>query len=333
MKQAWIVILILSVAAHLTALSPRSSHAGSSADDLAKAIKDLGADKFADREKAMQLLWAAGADAKPLLDIARDYADPEVSMRARQLLQNINLGLQPGTPENICVLVRKYGETDPDSRHEIVRELIDLGPAAHPPLVALGRAQPDIDQRMYSFWPLLERASEKIQAVITLADPPAQTVDDAITLARLCMDIFPEDISPLVDLVIRLAEKNDQKRVRSLFDPVRKHFDNHLAKQPDDAEALNNVAWLCAIARQDLERATQRARQAIKLRPDTAAYMDTLAELEFVQGHQAAAIDWIQRCLKTDPDSRYFQAQLKRFQANDTKSRPPFALAREPEQQ
>jgi tetratricopeptide (TPR) repeat protein len=331
MKRPWFITLSWLLTGYLAVMSHGSSPATPTADDLARAVKDLGADKFADREKAMHLLWSAGADAIPLLEKTRDDSDPEVSMRARQLLQNIALGLRPDTPEPVRALVMNYNAADIDSRDELVRQLIDLGPPSHPPLIALARLQPDIDQRMYAFWPLLERTTEKIQAAMTLAEPPGQVLDDAVTLARLCMDVFPEDISPLVDLAVRLAERDDQKRIRTLFDPMLKHFDNHLAKQPDDTEALNNVAWLCAIVRQDLERATHRARQAVNLRPNTAAYMDTLAELEFVQGNHAAAVDWMKRCLKISPDLPYFQAQLKRFETKDTKSHPPFALARESE--
>jgi len=57
--------------------------------DAAKLVRDLGADDFATREAAMKKLRAMGPAAAPALEQAADNDDPEVKMRARQLLQKV----------------------------------------------------------------------------------------------------------------------------------------------------------------------------------------------------------------------------------------------------
>ena len=57
--------------------------------DAAKLVRDLGADGFATREAAMQKLRAMGPAAAPALEQGAENDDPEVKMRARQLLERV----------------------------------------------------------------------------------------------------------------------------------------------------------------------------------------------------------------------------------------------------
>jgi Tfp pilus assembly protein PilF len=93
------------------------------------------------------------------------------------------------------------------------------------------------------------------------------------------MDIFPEDISPVLELVIRLGDLDQNEQANRLFDAIVQHYEKHLAVSPEDADALNNIAWLCALTRQHLDRAVVYAEKATKLQPNTSAYLDTLAEI------------------------------------------------------
>src|ERR1700722_14940841 len=56
---------------------------------LAKLIADLGADEYQARENANQELAKLGAAAAPALIQALDSADPEVSTRAKQVLESL----------------------------------------------------------------------------------------------------------------------------------------------------------------------------------------------------------------------------------------------------
>jgi tetratricopeptide (TPR) repeat protein len=318
--QATFLYVVYSVTAMAATPSP---------EELARAVKNLGADEFPVREEATRFLWEAGTEAQAMLEKVRDDPDPEVSQRARQLLQYLQFGIRPDMPDKIRDLITRYREAKEDNRHAIIEDLVKAGPVAYPALVALGRMEPDAEKRMAAFWPLIELTFEKAQAAVTLAEPSPDLLKEAVALSLVCIKIFPEDISPVVGLVIRMADRGLEAQARELFAQVIAHFEGYLAKNPNDEEALNNLAWLCALTRQDLAKATERSRKAVELSPKSAAYLDTLAELQFIQGHQKEALELMKQCLKLEPDSPYFQAQLKRFEANDTKSRPPVNLAGE----
>ncbi len=58
---------------------------------VARLIKDLGNDDFAVRRSATQRLARLGPDSRPQLEAALDDADPEVRLRAAQLLEKLQL--------------------------------------------------------------------------------------------------------------------------------------------------------------------------------------------------------------------------------------------------
>jgi tetratricopeptide (TPR) repeat protein len=322
MKLAQAIFFYLVCAAVTLSATPSS-------DDIARAVKDLGAEAFKDREAATRFLWEAGADAREALEKVRDDPDPEVSQRARRLLRNIEYGIRPDTPQRVRDLVLEFETAREDARSRIVEDLVRAGPVAYQPLAALGRWEPDPERRMATFWPLIELTGEKSQAALTMAEPSEELLNEVVALARVCMQVFPEDISPAVELVVRLADRGMEGRAKDLFGAMVTRFNAYLAKNPDDAEALNNLAWLGALTRQDLAKSTERSRRAVALRPNTAAYIDTLAELQFIQGHQKEALELMQQCRKLEPDSPYFKAQIERFEKNDAKSKPPLSVVGE----
>ncbi len=58
--------------------------------DLASLVAELGAPRYADRQRATEVLLSRGADVKPLLEAARESRDPEVRHRAEWLLDTID---------------------------------------------------------------------------------------------------------------------------------------------------------------------------------------------------------------------------------------------------
>ncbi len=102
-------------------------------------------------------------------------------------------------------------------------------------------------------------------------------------------------------------------------------YERAIAENPEDAESLNNLAWLYATCEderfRDDSRALILAQQAAALQP-AAHILDTLAESYFVNGFYEAAIDAEQMALEAADENRgYYQKQLEKFMAAKKKNR------------
>jgi tetratricopeptide (TPR) repeat protein len=107
------------------------------------------------------------------------------------------------------------------------------------------------------------------------------------------------------------------------FDQAQTAYARAIAENPDDVNALNNMAWLLATCPQtairDPEKAVPLARRAVRLHADDYT-LDTLATALFETGRVAEAIAVQQRAIaicRGKPDSDkldYLVAQLRRFQ-------------------
>ena len=96
-----------------------------------------------------------------------------------------------------------------------------------------------------------------------------------------------------------------------------KTYKQALDLAPDNAELLNDIAWLYATADEPGFRrpkeALMYASMAAKLKP-AAHILDTLAESLFINGYTEKAIATEEEALKRNPSRReYYQTQLKRF--------------------
>ena len=84
---------------------------------------------------------------------------------------------------------------------------------------------------------------------------------------------------------------------------------------PESAMAHNNLAWLDSRSRRNLDDAFYHAQRAITLLPDSAAYMDTMAEVHFANGDREKALDWSGRAIKLTPFDQELQGQRERFES------------------
>ncbi|HMC10602.1 MAG TPA: hypothetical protein VKH44_04905, partial [Pirellulaceae bacterium] len=75
-------------------------------------------------------------------------------------------------------------------------------------------------------------------------------------------------------------------------------------------------AWLCAISHRKLDEAQRLAELAVKLDPDQAAYVDTLAEVYFQQGKREAAVELSRRAVELSPNGAEMKRRLKHFEAD-----------------
>jgi hypothetical protein len=104
---------------------------------------------------------------------------------------------------------------------------------------------------------------------------------------------------------------------------------------PDE---LNNYAWTIAIApdvtREELEAALLLAERAVtETNRSEATILDTLAEVQFGLGMDAAAISAIDEAIALEPDDNYYHEQRRRFSGERARGdRPEYVppMFREP---
>lgn len=104
---------------------------------------------------------------------------------------------------------------------------------------------------------------------------------------------------------------------RAAYGQAVVHYETAIGLDPQNVEALNNLAWLyatCEVAayRQPI-KALQHALAAAAIRPDPHV-LDTLAESYYANGRFQDAIGAISAALeKKPPDEAYYRRQLQRF--------------------
>ena len=110
----------------------------------------------------------------------------------------------------------------------------------------------------------------------------------------------------------------DLYHLRGQYREAMGHYQQALAIDPDQAEVLNNLAWLLLTAEQeelrDPPRALELALRADRLRPDQAFILDTLATAWWLNDRPERAVAAARAALATNPaDRRYYQQQLEKF--------------------
>ena len=96
------------------------------------------------------------------------------------------------------------------------------------------------------------------------------------------------------------------------YDQAITFFSKAIELNPADHSSMNNLAWVYAIQRIQLEEGIRLSLRALRLRPNSPTYLDTLAELYFVTGDVARALEIIRQAIALDPDQPELRAHLRR---------------------
>lgn len=213
-----LALLILSASA--TVAPPASG------DDQAR---NLGAERYAEREAALNLLWQEGLESEDLL---RDYAksdDPEVAWRARRILQMIELRLAPDTSPRILALVESFLQASSKAaRDAAFEELLKL--EAYPQLVRLPRQLSNSQTRS-----LYERRVDKLVAGLAAELILEKKDEEALTLLSEARD------SPAGNL--RYIALASAMGLREQLDPELTEADRmRFARWAGDLDAVRELA-------------------------------------------------------------------------------------------
>ena len=151
----------------------------------------------------------------------------------------------------------------------------------------------------------------------------AGKTDEALKEVRLCLAGLPGDIDGPIHFVPDLEKHGRKKEADEVFGQVFRHYDQVCRAYPKSAQHHNSLAWLAVCCRRQLDAALEHARKAVELAPDTASYLDTLAEIHYQRGDKAEALRLMKKCIELDPRNDYFPKQVKRFKAPGPPSETP----------
>jgi tetratricopeptide (TPR) repeat protein len=147
--------------------------------------------------------------------------------------------------------------------------------------------------------------------------------DDAKVEIARSQSCIPGQVELAIHVVPELDLKGRKADADALFASSLAPYADLLKTYPRSAFVLNQVAWISACCRRDLDQASKHVRKALDLDPDNPAYLDTQAEVLFQLGKQAEAIAAQKKAIALSPDRKYFVKQLKRIEAGDAKAPRP----------
>jgi tetratricopeptide (TPR) repeat protein len=139
----------------------------------------------------------------------------------------------------------------------------------------------------------------------------------------MCLDALPGDINVPVALLPELEKRGRKKEAADLFEQYWGVHESFCKDDPQSAWGHNNLAWLGARCRRNLDEALKHAQTATELAPDYAGYLDTLAEVHFQRGEKEKALEVMKKCVALEPRYAYFRKQIKRFEAGDPNAELP----------
>ncbi len=114
--------------------------------------------------------------------------------------------------------------------------------------------------------------------------------DEARTALQESARLEPKN--PLVPVALGAlsAQQGMEEQAKGRRVEARRAYQEALRLDPRQALALNNLAWMAAEDRTNLDEALGFAEKATQLKPKTAEFQDTLAEVHRVRGDKARAL-------------------------------------------
>lgn len=139
--------------------------------------------------------------------------------------------------------------------------------------------------------------------------------EEAVAEAERARAAWPGNIELALVLVPLLDEAGRNAEANTVFEGVRAVAERRVRAFPEAPGPRNDLAWLRAKCGRELDGALADAERAVELEPDSAAYVDTLAEVHFRRGNAKRAAELAKRCLELEPDGEHYREQWDRFRA------------------
>ena len=132
---------------------------------------------------------------------------------------------------------------------------------------------------------------------------------------RETLKLTPNHPDAVIALVELLRKRGAAQEAAELVKASSESYRARINEQPDDAEGYNNLAWLLANTDTSLDEARKFSNKSLEIQPDTAAYLDTLAEVHLRLGQPARAVEFQKQAIELEPESLDLTERLKKFEA------------------
>ncbi|HTW95301.1 MAG TPA: HEAT repeat domain-containing protein [Tepidisphaeraceae bacterium] len=123
------------------------------------------------------------------------------------------------------------------------------------------------------------------------------------------------DATTACDIIPALKAWHRTAEAERLFARPYRILRRQLDDDPENAMTENDLAWLEARCDENVSEALRLATAAVNAMPRNAAFIDTLADVNFQMGRFRQAAQLEQRALSLTPDDVFMAGQLKTFQA------------------
>jgi hypothetical protein len=241
-------VLGLSLLFVLTVPAATQTSAAPTTEQIARWIRELGADDFETRENASKQLWQAGRAAETAVREAARSSDAEVSRRAQELADKFRWGIYPDTPAKVVELILRYQRSEATAKLAIVKELFDQGGPGCGALLKIVAAENDATIKQRVFAQVGNQAVHAVPAL--LVEGNFRTLEDLLELAVLAE---AEAAIPSYVCYLLLRGRIDEKIAHCTTEAAR----------PENKRAWEILAYLHR-ARGDLARARAAAEKSDK---------------------------------------------------------------------
>lgn len=150
------------------------------------------------------------------------------------------------------------------------------------------------------------------RAIACIAQDDMPGFHHQVAVAR---QLQSQDIEVVCQCYPLLQKAGKTAIAEELFTTYEADMRKQLEQWPNDATALNNLAWMYSQCDVKLDEALELSHRALELAPNSAVFMDTLAEIQFRSGAVDEALDTMRQCVRLDPRELHYRENLVRFHA------------------
>jgi hypothetical protein len=135
----------------------------------------------------------------------------------------------------------------------------------------------------------------------------------ALALLEQCHALLPCDGSLADHFFPALRQAGLIEQHDAWFKITWQHIQAVIQQYPESHNTRNTAAWLAARAMRHLDEAEAHLNKALATHPHQAAYLDTMAELQFARGKREQAIAWSDQSINFLPTDDDIRRQNHRF--------------------
>ena len=299
------ILVILAAAASLpSTLVAAAVHRVPIDTVVASLVRDLGADPYDVRERATATLRKVGDPARAILEKAAESDDPEIRVRARELLGDVRSGIRPHWPAHTVLLMRHFDRQQEHERYQALQQIVAAIGHEAVPFLLQRMAEGNDNEAQWALRFLQQMKDDRAwREVLQLLPNPANDVQArALAWARGQSGQAIEAIEQLARDQIKKVERDPavEKGIQDILASLQagkakeavSAADALAKKAPNDARILYLKAEALVVLDQDKDAVALRTR-ALELNPETEAPHFLAAELLGRLGRRRlAAREW-----------------------------------------